>query len=138
MNAEQIVMDLIQADHEDEVVGILSHHDLDDDRLWLPLGGIENNLSIAGNQQSSATAALVEKLVNSIDSLLLLECQLHDVDPESPKAPVSMVIAAASFFGVPEGNIASLKPPDRAKLAEKIQLVATGDRTEPSYTIIDD
>lgn len=138
MNSEPICMDLIRADHEDEVTGILTHHDLDDDRLWLPLGGIENNLSIAGNQQSSATAALVEKLVNSIDSLLLLECQLHDVAPESPLAPASMVSAAESFFRVPEGNIAALKPPERAMLAEKIQFVATGGRADPSYTIIDE
>jgi hypothetical protein len=130
-------MDLIQADHENEAAGILSYHDLDDDKYWLPLGGIENNLSIAGNQQSSSTAALVEKLINCIDSLLILECLLRGIAPESSAAPSSMVSASSEFVGVPEGGIAALKPPDRAKLAEMVQLVATGSRTEPCYTIID-
>lgn len=138
MDVEQICMDLFHADHEDEVLGILSHHDLEADDHWVPLGGIENNLSIAGNQQSSATAAVVEKLVNSIDSLLLLQCQLRHIQPESAVAPASMVAAAAELFNVPDGSIASLKPPERAKLAEHIQLVATGGRIEPCYTIIDE
>jgi len=137
MNAEGICADLIRADHEDEIVGILTHHGLDEEELWLPLGGIENNLSIAGNQQSSATAALVEKVVNSIDSMLLSECLRRGFDPESPEAPSSMVDAAMTYFGIPEGNIALLKPADRARLAENVQLVATGSKTEPSYTIID-
>lgn len=138
MDFERICMDLVHADHEDEVAGILSHYGLDDEGHWTPLGAIENNLSIAGNQQSSPTAALVEKLVNSIDSLLLLECQLRGIQPESAEAPASMVVAAAELFKVPDGSIASLKPTERARLAEHIQLVATGSRIDPCYTIIDE
>src|SRR5207248_8635156 len=41
------------------------------------------------------------------------------------------------FFGVPEGTIAKLRPPDRARLSEFVQLMATGSKKEPSYTIID-
>jgi hypothetical protein len=137
MDYRAICAGLIRADHEVEVLGILASHGLDDDRCWLPLGGIENNLSIAGNQQSSAAAALVEKLVNSIDSLLLLECRRRGIDPESPAAPPSMTAASTQFFNVPEGNVARLRPPQRAALAEHVQLVATGSKTEPSYTIID-
>jgi len=138
MDLERICMDLVHADDEDAAAGIVSYHDLDDDHHWVPLGGIENNLSIAGNQQSSATAALVEKLVNSVDSLLIAECLLRSIAPESSEAPSSMVGAAASFLGVPEGGISGLKPPERAKLAEHIQLVATGSRTDPCYTIVDE
>lgn len=137
MDFRKICNDLIRADHEDEVLGILAHYGLDDDRHWLPLGGIENNLSIAGNQQSSAAAAVVEKLVNSIDSLLLLECLRRGIDPESLAAPQTMTAASTLFFNVPDGNIARLRPPQRAALAEHVQLVATGSKTQPSYTIID-
>jgi hypothetical protein len=137
MDFHAICADLIRADHEDEVLGILARHDLDADGQWLPLGGIENNLSIAGNQQSSAAAALVEKLVNSIDSLMLLECRRRGIDPESAAAPPTMTAASTLFFGIPDGNIARLRPPQRAALAEHVQLVATGSKTEPSYTIID-
>ena len=83
---KQICLDLICADHETEVMNILERHGLDDQSAWVSLGGIENNLSIVDNQQSCATAALVEKLINGIDSLLLLECQRHGIDPTCPDA----------------------------------------------------
>src|SRR5947209_4112672 len=123
MDFHAICTDLVRADHEDEVLGILAHHGLDDDRHWLPLGGIENNLSIAGNQQSSATAAVVEKLVNSIDSLLLLECRRRGIDPESLSAPQTMTAASTLFFSVPNGNVARLRPAQRSALAHHVQLV---------------
>jgi hypothetical protein len=82
-------------------------------------------------------AALVEKLVNSIDSLLILECLLRGTDPESRAAPASMIEASAAFFGISEGNIVRLDPPHRAQLAELVQLVATRNRQEPCLTIID-
>ena len=136
-NAQRVCMDLLLADNEGQVLEILNRHGLDADCHWQPLGGIENNLSIAGNQQSCATAALVEKLVNSIDSLLILECLLRGTDVESRTAPPSMIEASAAFFGIPDGNIARLDPPHRARLAELVQLVATGSKQEPCLTIID-
>ena len=137
MNTRQACLDLVRADSEEEVMATLNRYGLNDSNPWTPLGDIENNLSIAANQQSCATAALVEKLVNSIDSLLILECLLRGIDPESRAAPPSMIDASAAFFGVPEGNIARLDPPHRARLAELVQLVATGSKQEPCLTIID-
>jgi len=128
---------LMRADSEDEVSRLLVAHGLDLDNLWRPLGDIENNLSIVGNQQSSSTTALVEKLVNSIDHILLLECRLRGIDPQSAGAPQSMSEAAQTFFALPHGDIAPLQPVDRARLAERVQLIATGDRRSPCYTIVD-
>jgi hypothetical protein len=48
-----------------------------------------------------------------------------------------MTAACAAFFSIPEGNIARLRPPQRAAIAQHTQLVATGSKAEPSYTIID-
>ena len=42
-----------------------------------------------------------------------------------------------SSSGIPEGNIAALDPPKRARLAELVQLVATGSKQEPCLTIVD-
>jgi hypothetical protein len=137
IDAKQMCLDLIYADDESEVLRILERHGLDDPAGWVPLGGIENNLSIVGNQQSSATAALVEKLVNGLDSLFLLECLRRGIDPESPDAPQTMTAAASAFFGIPDGNIARLKPPDRGRLSEHVQLIATGTKRDPSFTILD-
>ncbi|HEV2293562.1 MAG TPA: hypothetical protein VGR35_06880 [Tepidisphaeraceae bacterium] len=132
-----ICLELLNADHEDHVAAILSHYGLDDDVLWSPLGGIENNLSIVGNQQSSPTTALVEKVINSIDSLFLLQCRIRGIDPESAAAPQDMFRAAEMFFGMKGGDIAPLKPAERGKLAEHVQLTATGGRRDPCYTIVD-
>ena len=54
MNAEQVCLKLLRADSEEEVIDILDRYGLNDGQLWTPLGDIENNLSIAGNQQSCA------------------------------------------------------------------------------------
>lgn len=137
INIASICLDLLNADHEDQAAAVLKHYGLDDESLWCPLGGIENNLSIVGNQQSSPTTALVEKLINSIDSLFLLECRLKGIDPESAAAPQDMFHAAEMFFGMKDGNVALLKPTERAKLAEQVQLTATGGRRDPCYTIVD-
>jgi hypothetical protein len=137
MESKGLCLQLVRTDEQDEVHDILCRHGLNDPNLWRPLGDIENNLSIAGNQQSCATAAQVEKIINSIDSLFVLQCLLNGIDPESEIAPASMTDAATEFFGIPDGNIANLLPKDRARLAENVQLVATGNRNEPSFTIVD-
>jgi len=134
---KQICLDLVYADHEGEVMKVLERHGLDDQTAWVSLGGIENNLSIVDNQQSCATAALVEKLINGIDSLLLLECRRRGIDPASPQAPATMTTAANDFFGIPGGNIARLRPSDRGRISELVQLVATGTKRDPSFTILD-
>ena len=41
--------------------------------IWQPFGGFGMNLNQINNQQSDPTAALVEKLINSIDAVLLGE-----------------------------------------------------------------
>ena len=43
----------------------------DDAEFWQPFGGFGMNLNTINNQQSDATAALVEKLINSIDAVLM-------------------------------------------------------------------
>ena len=47
---------------------------LDDDDIWVPLGQNAGNFSVVGNQQENAAAAFIEKVVNSIDAVLMGEC----------------------------------------------------------------
>jgi len=95
------------------------------------------NRSVVGNQQSHPVAALVEKLVNSIDAILTAECISRDIQPHSSAAPSSMQQAIADFFPVHEGRIQNLPPSARTELAKSIKLIATGAKKEPNYTIID-
>lgn len=130
---------LLHAESEDEVIHVLKDAGYWDDRtVWKAYGDISNNRGVVGNQQSSPVAALVEKLVNSIDAVLMSECWRTGIDPTSGAAPKSMTVAVAQFFGVTNGKIENVDATRRKELAEKIRLVATGAKDQPCYLIIDD
>jgi hypothetical protein len=144
--ARDLCVKLIRADSEDEVIRILESAGLWDDKtLWRYYGDKENTFGIIGNQASSADAALVEKLVNSIDARLTNECLLRSIDAEGPEAPQTMREAVAKFFD--EGNKSSTAGlitewPDskRRELAKGITLAATGtgpSEGNPCITICD-
>lgn len=134
-----LVEQLARADSEEEVIKILSHYDLwESDEYWKNFGGVENNFGSAGNQQSGADAALVEKLINAIDAVFLKSCLESGIDPESIDAPRTIADAANKFYGVEHGSLFSLSKEKRNRLAEdNIGLVASGSRDTPCYTIFD-
>ena len=109
----------------------------DDPNLWLPFGGFEMNLSTINNQQSDATGALVEKVINSIDAVLMAECYKAGIDPKGANAPQTMAKAAESLFKVKDGRLENLMPTERTRLAERIHFVATGTKREPCYLVVD-
>jgi hypothetical protein len=76
MDAEKLFEKLIKAEDEEDVEHILdtAGFSLDNEKVWVPLGGMENNFSTVGNQQTEPTAALVEKIINGIDAALMAEC----------------------------------------------------------------
>lgn len=130
---------LLRAEDEAEVdevlkkVGYLN----DDSNLWQPFGGFGMNLNQINNQQSDATAALVEKLINSIDAVLMAECYNADIDPKGTDAPRTMAEAVDRLFKVKDGRLENLTPTERTKLAERIHFVATGTKKEPCYLVVD-
>jgi hypothetical protein len=137
-------MQLAHADTENEVVALLREAGYWEDdgagpdpNVWRPYGDNESNFTTVGNQQASPEAALVEKIVNSIDASLMRECLRSGIDPESDAAPQDTKTAVESFFGVKDGNLASLTPRERSQLASNIQIVATGTATKPCYSVID-
>jgi len=135
---KELCLSLLRADFEDEVTLILSNAGLLDDACWVPLGGVEGNWSIVGNQHAKPVDALVDKLVNSIDAVLMSECWSHGINPESSNAPKSMEEAIKIFFNIPEGRLANASPNQRRELEGQIFLIATGaTKGDPSYTIVD-
>ena len=88
MNNDQkreLCLALVHADREEDVIRILQEANLwDNKRVWRLYGDRENNFSTIGNQQSKLDAALVEKLVNSVDARLMHECLAGGINPESP------------------------------------------------------
>ena len=66
---------------------------------WYPVGANESNYGIIENQQSNPIAALVEKVTNSIDALLMKKCLENGIDPKGVDAPKSMSEAVLRFYG---------------------------------------
>jgi hypothetical protein len=131
---------LLRAEDESEVDQILRRagYGLDNEQAWRPLGDMENNFSTVGNQQTEATAALVEKLINGIDAVLMAQCFKAGLNPEDPdKAPRTMIGAVERFFSVKDGLLANLDSGSRTRLAQNIHMVAVGDKSSPCYLIID-
>ena len=92
---------LILADSEAQVIKLLSDAGYwNEPRAWRHYGDIENNFSAVGNQSSRPDAALVEKLINSIDARLTNECLIAGIDPEGSKAPQTIQSAVGQFFSM--------------------------------------
>ena len=144
-STEQLCRDLLRADTEEEVIGLLRGDGYwDNPSAWRPFGDREDNFSTIGNQSSSADGALVEKLVNSVDAVLMGECWSAGIRPNSPEAPKSIPEAVAQFFygdrskANTVGHVSNWDQRRRRKVSDRITLAATGTRRNPSFTIVDD
>lgn len=139
MDNRELAISLAMAESEKEIIEILKQEKAwDNKKCWRAFGDNENNWSTIGNQQSEADAALVEKLVNSVDALLMKECLVRNINPTSENAPSSIANALDTFFGITGGKIQNLTESQRTKLAQdNIILAATGDKTLPNYVIVD-
>ena len=141
---QQLCMDLLHADTEEQVISILrSQGYWDDPAVWHSFGDKDDNFSTIGNQSSSADGALVEKIVNSVDAVLMGECWSSGLQPNSPDAPQSIPEAVADFFRGDRSRADSLgymgnwSQQQRRKASNLITLAATGSRGNPSFTIVD-
>jgi len=138
MNNEELkefCLNLVKAESASQVNKILKIHELiNDNSAWRDFGDRENNFSTAGNQQNRPEVALVEKIINSIDSTLTKECISKGIDPESSEAPQSIDNAIESFYNVKNGKLTELTANERTKLAEKsVGIVASGFSAKKGY-----
>lgn len=145
MTAGELCMALVEADSPDEVVNILQQAGYwDDHAAWRDLGDKENNCSILGAQQSDPIAALVEKLVNSVDARLMNECMAAGIKPDSKAAPGSVREAVAQLIEhsdpskAANGRIQNWTATERREQAKRITLAATGPKGAPCLSISDE
>ena len=102
---------------------------------WYPLGEDENYFAVIENQQSTPIAALIEKITNSIDAVLMKKCLEADINPKSNQAPQSMDEARTIFFpSHRDWDLARY----RNEQAESIQIIADGPKRNTSLIIYDD
>ena len=137
---------LMNCDNEEEVINILTKYGFwDDNSLWRFYDDNENNFSTIGNQQRPSEAALVEKIINSIDAILINKCREEGLDPEDIKAPKSIKEAVAKYFDDnPDrqytGLISEWSSSKRTEIAKNITVSITGETPQsgyPSITISD-
>ena len=145
---KELCLSLIHADSEREVIGLLQDAGYwKREAAWRHFGDNENNWATIGNQQSRPEAALVEKLVNSVDARLVQACLEAGISPDGAQAPSDIRSAVALFFD-PQGNTQSSRAglisewPNsyRSEVAREITLAITGAKPNdgyPCFTISD-
>lgn len=97
--ARELLEQLLRADRTEEVTDILNGAGYwDRPEVWRLLGDRPDNYSTAGAQAAIPEAALVEKITNSIDAVLMRKCREKGIEPAGPEAPRSVRGAVARFF----------------------------------------
>ena len=140
-----LCVSLISAETEDEVIGLLQGAGYwDDPTVWRHYGDVENTWGQGGNQQSLAEAALVEKIVTSVDARLINECLERGIDPKGPDAPKTIREAVSRFFEggsgkqIAVGDFSEEWAPEKIReVAQGITLCATGTKPILNLTISD-
>ena len=141
---QQLFWEVFNCNGEDKLHQLVTKNQyLNNPSNWYPYGGKtrddRSNFGTFENQQAHSGAALVEKITNSIDALLLKRCKQEGIDPKSREAPKSIEEATEQFFKIPKGDIGELQSGERTSVArENIQIVATGDsKDKPDLLIWD-
>lgn len=141
MNLETLLFDLYNAESAEAVHQVIKKYGLCDESNWKPYGGNANNAGTFENQQSTPEGALVEKITNSIDAKLTLECLKRGINPKddsNQERPLTMADAVQKFFGVRNGRLENITPEERNRLAQGIQIIVSDDQKTPNITIYDD
>ncbi len=132
---QNLFFELYFASTENEVEKIMHKHpDIFKDENWHPLGNNPSNFGVIENQQSNPIAALIEKVTNSIDAILMKKCLELRCNPKSKEAPQSMDEAIKRFF--PDCKSWDLDS-FRREQALDIQIVADGPPKNTSVIIYD-
>ena len=136
MQLHELFKELYDAKTEDDVDSVIkARPEVFKQENWHPLGRNENNFGVVENQQSSPIAALIEKITNSIDAVLMKKCLETGIDPKSARAPQSMEEAKEKFF---ENHSNWDLPSFRKQQSESIQIIADGPKFNTSLIIYDD
>ncbi len=127
---EKIFWDLFNSDSELEVNKVVNDYsklfNVDDN--WHPYGDDDANLKTFTNQQDNSIQPLTEKIVNSLDAILIKQCETKGYSPEDSNNPKSMKGAVSKFFNIKDGELMHLTESERRSQANRIQIIATGNR----------
>jgi len=129
----QLFHQLFLASTEEAVNEVIQNHPIfHDPNNWHPYGDNESNFSVVENQQSNPVAALIEKLTNSIDALLMKKCYEAGIVPNSPDAPKTMDEAVKMFYRYEDLDLQQY----RSEVAGDIQILADPNSPKMNTSII--
>ena len=103
---------------------------------WVPYGGRELNAPQIEGQMKSSSNALVEKITNSTDALLMRRCyEVEGVPPSSgdSRLPKTLSEAITKYFGSEE----EINKNRSAWARQHLVVLAEGDKKRPTITVID-
>ena len=136
MNLKRLFFYLYKAPVEADVEKVLARCSLlNSPANWRPYGGNESNFGVVENQQASPIPALIEKITNGIDAILMRRCIEEGIDPRSEEAPRTIEDGVSRFF--PDHKNWDLGK-GRSIQAERLQILADGPRMDTSLIIYDD
>ena len=135
---KQLLLELLEAEYEDDAIGLLSKRGLFEEanrERWVALGKMPNNQSVVHAQQSNAAAALVEKFTNGLDAILLRHCKAAKY-----RSSRSLVLRPTWVRRCRSGSATSVgkrQPEIRALAEENLVLYATGSKSRPCISFYD-
>jgi len=130
---KKIFSEILKCQTSEELEKIVKQEKLDQEG-WLPYGGRENNVGTVDGQMREADNALMEKITNSIDAILMRRCYEEGIDPRDRNtAPKTMAEAVEKFFGDRE----SLRKKRSEFAKEWLRVTSEGKKDRPTITIID-
>jgi len=122
---KDLLVALIRAKTTDEAWAALKPH-LDDGTLqWVPYGGNDGASATIFNQQNNPNAALVEKVTNAMDAILMRACRVQGIDPEDRTRAPGDPYEAVRKFGLVDEN-GKFKPEDGVYLLFDFEQEADG------------
>lgn len=136
MTNEELFRKLFHAANESQLDNVIAEYPtVFKQANWFPYGQDESYFGVIENQQASPIPALIEKITNSIDAILMKRCYEEGIDPRTTGAPKSMEEAIQKFF--PNHKQWDL-PSFRRSQSENIQIIADGPKMDTSLIIYDD
>ncbi len=140
MDLQQLLYDLYNAKNSESVYNVVEKYCLNNPENWRPYGGNQNNAGTFENQQSSPENALVEKITNSIDAILMKQCLIRGINPrekEMPDVPQDMFQAVENFWGVKDGRWENVTASERNEVAQNLQIILSSDKKTPNVAVFD-
>lgn len=134
---KEILLKLLKATTQEEVSELIHTHSFFKTAKWVPYGNQENNAGTIKAQSPDPIGALVEKITNGIDALLIRMCWDKGIDPTSSSAPQSQNEAIRKFFGNKVADFELSDKEVREIAAKTVRIIGEGTAEKPTFSVID-